>query len=434
MRSALRNLGGAVLAGSWLLLARAPHLPAWTTTGDHLDLSQRDFRLFDNFTQATLHDNLTPHPNWPGYTDAELATWKAGAEWGSLPMGLGDGDPTQAEVGSGGANFDFYWNGNASGIGSTNDNIISAMPGSSGGVLWYTELPSSDGWRMRIYEDITSWDDGPGNPVPGALDFQGVLTHELGHVLGLGHSSVSSATMYFVITGTGVPDRSIETDDRNGIQAVYGARDDASKPRIDNVSGWSVPGATVRILGANFSPTGNEVWFNNALADGGAPGGEPFRLSGIASPGGAEIVFTMPAAGAESGALHVRNALAGDVALSEAHPFRAGSIVGTVRLAGPDSVLAGSSLPLSYANAPPGAPFRLLAAAAAGGFVYQGHPFDLSLPVTVAATGVTPALGQDSLLLGPVPGSLAGRTVYFELAAASGGLLFDSNLLAVSVL
>ncbi|TAH35798.1 MAG: matrixin family metalloprotease [Planctomycetota bacterium] len=428
MRNPLRWILGAGL------LASAGLLPAWTATGDRLDLSQRDFRLFDNFTQATLHGNLTPHPNWPGSTDVELAAWKAGAEWGSLPMGLGDGDPSQDQVGSGDANFDFLWNGNAAGIGSANDNIISAIPGSSGGVLWFTELPSSDGWRMRVYEDLAAWDDGPGDPVPGALDFQGVLTHELGHVLGLGHSSVPGATMSSVIAGTGVAARSIEADDQIGLQSIYGLRSRTLKPRIDGLSGWTVPGATVTIVGANFSPAGNEIWFNNALADGGAAGGEPFVLSGIASPGGSEIVFTMPPGGAEDGAVHVRNSLSGDVSLSEAHPFRAGSIVDTVRLSGPESVSAGAVVALGIANAPPSAPFRVLASARGSGSILQGHPFDVGLPVHNLGGGRADSTGAGGFTSPPVPPRLAGRTIYLELAAASGGQLFDSNLVATTVL
>jgi hypothetical protein len=59
----------------------------------------------------------------------------------------------------------------------------------------------------------------------GAYDVQAVLTHELGHALGLDHSPIAAATMYPLV-GTGrVTARTLEPDDLAGMQALYRVKD-----------------------------------------------------------------------------------------------------------------------------------------------------------------------------------------------------------------
>ncbi|MBA2663675.1 MAG: matrixin family metalloprotease [Bradymonadaceae bacterium] len=51
-------------------------------------------------------------------------------------------------------------------------------------------------------------------------DLQSVATHEIGHMLGLGHSQISQATMYFQYSG-GTSARQIHTDDVDGVCSLY---------------------------------------------------------------------------------------------------------------------------------------------------------------------------------------------------------------------
>ena len=307
---------GLALAGGTLLLAPS-QAPAYSLIGGSLGIGQRDVRVFDNFTDVQANDNTTPDPSFPGYTGAELAIWKAAVEWGSELHGDGQGDPHQpGDLGSGGANFDPTWQGNADGVGSSNQNIHSEIQGSSGGVLAFCETPISDGWRIRYYSDWI-WDDGPGSPPAGSKDLQGIATHEYGHALGLGHSGVIGATMYATANGTAVAQRSIHADDIAGLQAIYGAKSSA-KPRITNTSVDPASG-TVTVEGSHFAATGNEVWFTHAGVSSAAS--DPIvRVKGAVSTDGTTITVVVPA-GAGPGDLLVRVPGSGHASLSNAWPF-----------------------------------------------------------------------------------------------------------------
>jgi len=246
-------LSASALAGAALLVASTTD--AYTLTGTNLGLGARDVRVFDNFTDPEANDNTTLDPNWPGVDSAPLALWKGVAEWSSVLHGDGSGDPSQpGDLGSGGANFDVEWEGLAQSPGGVGDNTMSEIAGCSGGVVSFTET-GAGGWRMRFYSCFT-FDDGPSAPVAGAIDLQGLVTHEYGHLLGLGHSNAAGNPTMAATLPDLVAARSIEADDRAGIQAIYGVAA-VSKPRIRALAGHF----PIWILGHNFAPTGNVVRF-----------------------------------------------------------------------------------------------------------------------------------------------------------------------------
>ena len=304
----LASLAIPCLAGSLaFVLLTPPPAGGFTLTGQSLSLAQRAVRVCDNFSGAHANNNTAPDPDWPGFTGAELAIWKAATEWGSrLHGGTGNGDPTQpGDLGSGQANFDAWWKGNSATIGGANDNTHSEISGSSGGVFAFTETPAGDGWRIRYYS-VWNWVDGPG-PEAG-IDLQGIATHEYGHALGLGHSSVAGATM---AAGTSPLDmRSIEADDIAGIQAVYGV----AAPAKPVITGVALAVNTLTIHGQNFSPTNNQVWFTPAL---GTPGGGASNVSSS----GTSIVLGWPIQDAGPGDVLVRKNGTSGADLSNAWPF-----------------------------------------------------------------------------------------------------------------
>ena len=302
--------------------------PGYALIGGSLDLAQRDVRVFNNFTGAYANENTAEHASFPGYSGAELAIWKATVEWGSVLHGDGQGDAHQpGGLGSGGANFDPTWQGNAASVGGINDNVHSEILGSSGGVLAYCETPISNGWRIRYYSSWP-WDDGPDAPPFGRMDIQGVATHEYGHALGLGHSGSVGATMYPTISGTGVSQRSIESDDVAGVQAIYGAAS-TSKPRITQ-SSVDTLGGILTLDGVNFAASGNEVWFTYAGVS--TPASDPIvRVIGVASTGGGTTISVAIPSAAGPGDVLVRIPGSGHSSLSNAWPLdpsNAGSAFG----------------------------------------------------------------------------------------------------------
>jgi hypothetical protein len=52
-------------------------------------------------------------------------------------------------------------------------------------------------------------------------DLEGVMAHEVGHVIGIGHSSVSGATMYPSVSACNTGNRSLATDDINAKNDLY---------------------------------------------------------------------------------------------------------------------------------------------------------------------------------------------------------------------
>lgn len=306
----------AVLLGGSALLLVPQDSEGFTTIGGSLSLSQRDVRVFNNFEDAIANDNQAVSANFPGYFGAPQAIWKAIVEWGSELHGNGAGDPHQNNgLGSGGANFDASWQGLATGVGTTNNNIASALPGSGGGVLAFVETPISDGWRMRFYENW-NWADGPGTTIgSGNIDLQGVATHEYGHSLGLGHTNVSGSTMTSTVSGNGVTDRSIAADDIAGVKFIYGTKS-TSKPRITGVT--INPNGSVTINGTNFSATGNQVWFTQAGVGG---NGSPITLTNVVSSAGGTVITVTPPGTAGPGDVLVRNNGTGNANLSNAWPL-----------------------------------------------------------------------------------------------------------------
>ena len=77
----------------------------------------------------------------------------------------------------------------------------------------------------------------------------GATVHELGHSLGLGHSSVSDANMYWIFTRYSGPGTAVlHADDLAGIQVIYGAGVGSVTPLpVPEPSSWVL--AAIAVLG-----------------------------------------------------------------------------------------------------------------------------------------------------------------------------------------
>lgn len=288
------------------LLALPTTVEGWSLLGFTLNLTQRDFRVWNNFVDPGANDNLVVHANFPGATGAVQSIWKGVVEWGSYRHGAnGAGDPTQGALGGDSlntaavdnplANFDSTWQGTTNSNGGATGNVISASQASLGAGVLAVTFPSANGWQIFFNDPNFLWEDAPGsffcNAQQSNFDIQGIACHEFGHALGLGHSGVNAATM-FPSAGCGsfsVALRSIDVDDGNGTEAAYGSAA-ATKPRITNVMGSAIPGTQVTITGTNFHATTNEVWFTSTAANGFAK----IVVNVPSTGGGTQIQVTVP--------------------------------------------------------------------------------------------------------------------------------------------
>lgn len=92
-----------------------------------------------------------------------------------------------------------------------------------GGVLAHAFFPDSGG--DAHFDDDESWTDG----INSGTNLLQVTTHELGHSLGLGHSSESGAVMAPFYNGYN-PSFRLSQDDINGIRYLYGSPGDPASP------------------------------------------------------------------------------------------------------------------------------------------------------------------------------------------------------------
>ena len=164
----------------------------------------------DGTNVGGLSSNLTSTLNSVGTTAAwQLAFQKSAAYWST------NANINMAQVPDNGA--DLSGTGNQQGDPNFGDIRIAMANQGNNGVLASTFLPpKSNGGSLAgdiVFNSYYSFNLNSG------YDLQTVAIHELGHALGLAHSTVSTADMYAYYQGLR---QSPTADDISGIQAVYG--------------------------------------------------------------------------------------------------------------------------------------------------------------------------------------------------------------------
>jgi len=124
------------------------------------------------------------------------------------------------------ASFDFQYAGTSTVTTNTNDglNVVMFRNASSGSAIATTYWWSS-GSRI-IDADIVFWDGGfrfftGSTGCSGGFYIEDIAAHEFGHALGLGHSAVTSATMYPSVSSCATGNRTLDPDDIAGVETLY---------------------------------------------------------------------------------------------------------------------------------------------------------------------------------------------------------------------
>ena len=122
--------------------------------------------------------------------------------------------------------FRFAYAGPSSQTTNTNDqiNLVLFRNASNGSAIATTYWWSS-GSRI-IDADIVFWDGGftffaGTSGCTGGFYIEDIAAHEFGHALGLGHSTVSGATMYPSVSSCNTGNRTLDADDISGVRALY---------------------------------------------------------------------------------------------------------------------------------------------------------------------------------------------------------------------
>lgn len=130
------------------------------------------------------------------------------------------------------------------------------------GVTWYMTVAPYE--SDTVLNTRFAWSDDAST---GTYDAETVFLHELGHTVGLGHSSDPSAVMYPTYHGL---DRDLAADDRQGVTYLYPKQRATVSGTVTSSAGGTIAGATVTLAGTPYTAT--------------TDGGGFYEISGVPYP------------------------------------------------------------------------------------------------------------------------------------------------------
>jgi hypothetical protein len=147
---------------------------------------------------------------------------------------------------------------------------------------YYNERSAGSGsWKIYDADIVTNaggynWtsqgEDPGGVGCSSEIYVEGVMVHEAGHGLGLGHTAVSGATMFASVSYCNNNPATTEADDASGLQALYGSGFSSAYETFTNyLTGTGL---------TQYQPCGTYYWGNggNQIGSLRGPGGTDFDL------------------------------------------------------------------------------------------------------------------------------------------------------------
>jgi hypothetical protein len=144
-----------------------------------------------------------------------------------------------------------------------------------GGTLAHADFPPGCGVVTNNLPKPVHFDDSEHSwsigAVPSAFDVETVALHEIGHILGMRHSSVNGAVMFPTVSSNFTL-RALQADDIAGIQRLYRPLPTGPQAQGDDMQPGEVlnPGSTISSANGRYHFT-YQTDGNLVLYDGGAP-------------------------------------------------------------------------------------------------------------------------------------------------------------------
>ena len=148
-------------------------------------------------------------------------------------------------------------------------NVIYSSSMGGGGAIAATYCGGSVDWGW----DMQFFDSGIPLCIDQRYDIQGVTVHELGHALGLGHASscggtcTDRPTMCPNVCSNGISERTIEDDEKAGIQFIYGYCPNCWDSDGDGYDDEACGGVDCNDSNPSVHPCGEEICGNGVDED-----------------------------------------------------------------------------------------------------------------------------------------------------------------------
>ena len=242
-----------VAAAAWLAVGIAGHAGGYVLNGQKWASSSVPFYVNPSNNDVTPDAAIAAldkaATTWAAQSGASVRLFLAGTTSGSTLQNNGKNEVffRNESAGTTGASTYYYY---------------------SGGTITDADIKFYDG-GIKFYTGTTG--------CTGGFYIEDIATHEFGHVLGLGHSPISTATMYPSINGCTTWARTLDADDIAGVLKLYSSLS------------LQAPAAPYSLTASGGSNAVSLAWVDASSNEGG------FRVERASGGGSYGVVASLPA-------------------------------------------------------------------------------------------------------------------------------------------